>query len=501
MYTGFFAGEMVLDEFKECCAFFLNMPASAAAEKDEKDDAIRVVEGDLKAKLGTGEAGGEALAALFKPYDKHGRGEVTLSDMRTALERCLGSPLRPVVFKALCNKYDSDDVGAFLYLEWAEAFSGGEFRPKIAEEEARVWVDVPALHDFGVRPIINLVTRKPYTAEELVKKVAPMVGMPECEVRMCLWMLGRKSDLTARLVEQDVRQDGFLRDSEIRDVLERMGLIVGDDLMAQITSRCEKNADGKLSYHDMIRRISPFINPSAGMLEKMMLEKDPSVMKSRERMSKASMHEAPASPSTPKAAPSPAQQEQAGSSAKRGFIAAAAATYDDADRHSVATAALDLAPVMQRMRRVLGASWPTVLTDVSKSGKGDTVVSGSILRDSLASKGIALTSKEVRALSLRYHGAGPAVTRDGDNSGVVDVAALFKEAFAAKAAPTAGAVSPSKAGAASRTAGASLKSPLAATASMSRTGGASSPGSSQKLSSTTMAIKKISHPGQAKSLF
>jgi hypothetical protein len=112
----------------------------------------------------------------------------------------------------------------------------------------------------------------------------------------------------------------------------------------------------------------------------------------------------------------------------------------DTDADTVATAALDLSPTAQKMRKVLGKSgMAAVLADVKKStGKGSpagaSAVPGDQLRDTLAKHGVPLTGKEVRALSIKYHGSG------SGSDPVVDVEAMLRDTFIS-------APSPAKAGA------------------------------------------------------
>lgn len=481
------SGEMTLNEFRACISFFLHIPASAGAQRDEAADSVQVLHTDLHARLGAGEAGGEALSHAFAAHDPHKRGEVDLADMRVVVERILGEPLRDVAYKALVAKYDPDDVGAFLYNEWASEFSNGAFRAAMQQEEAREWVEVPALHAAGLRPIINPISRKLYSAEEIVKKGAVNIGMPENELRMILFLMHRKEELVKALKAVDVRGDGHIRKAELGDVLEGLGLVTDENLLSSLSGRCTQNADGKLAYNDLVRRFSPFLHPSDIMLDKMLLEKDPAVAKAR---AKAAARPSPVLTSPPDLGV--AGRTLAGGSAasgsstpKRGPLGAVAASYDD-DRGSVATGAMDLSPTVAKLRKVLGSSWSGVLAETLKAqakvgGSGDGLVSGTVLRDMLAAKGVALTSKELRALSLRFHGGGPVVTRDGDASGVVDVPALMKETFGSGKPTT----SP-------------IKLPAAALRTTVRPAHAPQP---KALTSASMSITKGAHAGETRGIF
>jgi hypothetical protein len=122
--------------------------------------------------------------------------------------------------------------------------------------------------------------------------------------------------------------------------------------------------------------------------------------------------------------------------------ARSAASNDDA--RSVATAAMDLDPIAQKMRRVLGKTWMNVARDIERKAEREAVragsaapsktgvVSASLVRDALAEKGVPLTSKEVRAISLKYHGGGVPSTRTVDGS--VDVSRVMSDVFGASGA-------------------------------------------------------------------
>ncbi len=84
---------------------------------------------------------------------------------------------------------------------------------------------------------------------------------------------------------------------------------------------------------------------------------------------------------------------------------------------------MDLSSTASKMRKVLGKTgYAAVLAEVKKSAaaSGSSSLPGGALRDTMAKHGVPLTGKEVRALSLKYHGDGA----DG-----VDVAAMLKDTF------------------------------------------------------------------------
>ena len=68
---------------------------------------------------------------------------------------------------------------------------------------------------------------------------------------------------------------------------------------------------------------------------------------------------------------------------------------------TVNTANMDLSATHAKMKKVLGRSMQSVMEDVKKK-TGSPKVEGEVFRDHLASAGVPLTGKEVRAIALKY---------------------------------------------------------------------------------------------------
>jgi hypothetical protein len=62
---------------------------------------------------------------------------------------------------------------------------------------------------------------------------------------------------------------------------------------------------------------------------------------------------------------------------------------------------MDLSATHAKMKKVLGRSMQSVMEDVKKK-TGSPKVDGDVFRDHLASAGVPLTGKEVRAIALKY---------------------------------------------------------------------------------------------------
>ena len=92
---------------------------------------------------------------------------------------------------------------------------------------------------------------------------------------------------------------------------------------------------------------------------------------------------------------------------------------------SVATSQLDVNATEEKMRRVLGKSWTAVFKQVKDS---EAAPRPDAFRDMMAERGVPLTSKEVRALGLKYSADG----------GAIDAQRLLTSTFGGKAGPRPG---------------------------------------------------------------
>jgi len=454
---------VTLGEFQAAVGHFARKAGKTGISPDEAA-ALTVID-ELHGILGIDEGAGAALYELLSAYDPAGRSEISLSELGHALST-LGINPSPATLGVLFAKYDEEGVGAFAYPLFASDLSAGAFIPpsKMAGEEGgeAQWRGIPALEAAGLRPDGNPITRAPYEIKALITKVSPRLGLSDVETRMIFYCVGRRAALLAAFKEQeDGTEPGTVTIDGLRAALTHMDVDPGEELMAQISNRY-RTPTSRFPYLTFISRFTPLITVSEGMLKKLMLERDPAATAAALSKSGAAATYSTAAKAAPPGSnlpynpaatqPSPAQEEAAdvgelgisglsvsgtrggveeGGASRVGRRGMSYAASDMSDTASVATAALDLAPIGAKLRRVLGSSWSAVMgealkSSVKKGGEG-ALVSGTILRDTLAAKGVALTSKELRALSLRYHGSGPAVTRSEE--GVVDVEALMAATF------------------------------------------------------------------------
>jgi hypothetical protein len=194
-----------------------------------------------------------------------------------------------------------------------------------------------------------------------------------------------------------------------------------------------------IDFEELNARLGNFMSISDGNLSRLMLQRKAgaSGKASGAGAAAAASSSSSSSSSASASASSPAHGLDGTTkpSTPRGF----------SDTDTVATAALDLSPTAQKMRKVLGRQGMTaVLGDAKKisakagSPASAAVVPASQLRDTMAKHGVPLTAKEVRALSIKYHGTtGPAATRSAE--GVVDVEAMLRDTFISNGPPSGGA--------------------------------------------------------------
>jgi Ca2+-binding EF-hand superfamily protein len=245
-----------------------------------------------------------------------------------------------------------------------------------------------------------------------------------------------------RLVAKDVltkldgNKDGCLTLRELQKALQQLGIDPTDDVTEMLIAKYDTHHNGQLDLNEFMHKLSPYMGLSDANLARMNLaRKNPMGPMPKERQ----VAGAAAAPAKGAAAPSPAKAESHGSHGSHGASASSAsasfaspsragagAGAGAGDAETIATANLDLSSTHAKMRKVLGRSMAAVLAEVKRkgsSGGGSGAVSGEAFRDVLASAGVPLTSKEVRALSLKY----------GSGNGSLQVDEIWRETFTSPA--------------------------------------------------------------------
>lgn len=443
-------GEMTFEEFRDCMQDYLRIPTglNESGPKEKPTAALETAEKKVAAFLPKDV---DAICALFKPFDPHGSGEVVYDDFRRGLENC-DVRLTDAQFLSLCFKLDAIDDGIIAYRDFARMVCGGDKTVPGASNGPRVldlfanWVKI------GLRPQVDVITGRPYDKDVAAKQAAVRMGISEMEAKLAHALIGRKQDLKSAFLRYDSHHCGEMSKADVGHMLESLDVPVNNDLISTLFSKYDVNKNGMLEYDEWFRWMSPMLELSEANLRRLGLERMLPHEQKDLKAQLAAMHGQAAEASSPPAAAPEATRRHSfsahavGSRASapgvastvnriRGIAnsASAASGSNFSDLQSVATANLDLEPTYAKMRKVLGKSALTVLAgDIKKKAiaqaskyGGDVaslssgVVPASIVRDSLAERGVALTSKEVRAISMRYHGSGSAATRTAD--GVVDL--------------------------------------------------------------------------------
>jgi Ca2+-binding EF-hand superfamily protein len=436
-------GEMTLEEFRECMQSYMKIPTSIDSDHapETKSGALKVAEAAVEATLPKDV---ERICSLFRPFDPNGNFEVSYEDFRLGLEAG-GVKLTNPQFLSLVYKLDAIDDGIVGYRDFARQVCGGDapVAPTGALDGLKHWIAL------GIRTAINNLTGRPMSRDDAVKRASSKTGLSEMEIRLAHSLLGRRQDLKAAFIRYDTSKRGEMSHSDVVHMLEALDVPVNKDLMETLFQKYDQNRNGELDYPEFEKWMGPLMEVSDGNLKRLGLER-----MSAEELAEARKGQGGggatgavrrASASGPSGARRASGSGPSGRRASGSGLPRRPGAGDDAQ--SVVTAAMDLDPIAQKMRRVLGKAWMNVARDVEKKAEHEAARAGtalpqgglvpaSVLRDTLAERGVPLTSKEVRAISLKYHGSGTPASRGID--GAVDVERMTAAMFSGSARPTGG---------------------------------------------------------------
>ena len=279
-----------------------------------------------------------------------------------------------------------------------------------------------------------------------------------------------------RLYDED--KSGELSYDEFRNMIRSMNVGMTNEHIVALIQRYDPDGDGSISYDEFCKMVGPLIHPDAKNTSKahedMMVKsgaQDGLIMNANKKFAKVEDDDGPIGGFGDGKAPAPTKADEikkaaakddhhhddhheeehaAGGDPQPPEAAAAraaapaahhgggsaAAHHGGAAHHgvaaaavrragSVATSQLDVNATEEKMRRVLGKSWTAVYKQVKDA---EAAPRPDAFRDMMAERGVPLTSKEVRALGLKY-GAG---------EGAIDAQRLLTSTFQGKAAPRPG---------------------------------------------------------------
>jgi hypothetical protein len=307
----------------------------------------------------------------------------------------------------------------------------------------------------------------------------------------------------------DADKSGDLSYKEFRQAFEFMCMPLKDYQFDAMVARFDPSGKGVIKYDDFNRVIGPLIHPEARDSSRAMQSIEetsgaqsglvfhpgaklggnvPFAVRTARLAAEAQLLGAKAKPQAPafgtysvlsgssssgraqvEAFPEPEEEaaQQEGQQAQASGSSAAAAASSSSSSSSSSSAAapaaaapLDVAKLEERVRKALGRAWVHVAAEVKKAGGGGRggSVAVDVLRDVLAERGVALTSREAQALASRY--AAP--------SGGVEVdrllSTVFKASFAGALPSKPAAAAPSVRSGSSRGAAPAAAAPAAPSA-------------------------------------
>ena len=412
------SGEMLFPEFKACIEDYLKLPTEAdtGGPKEKATAALEIAEKAVQTKLPKNV---EAIKAFFKKYDEFSNNEVSYDGFKRGLADA-GIVLSKAQFDSLCYKLDALDDGIISYTDFALIVVGGNAKVEAANFPG----GFPGWERHGIRPMLDIVTGKPYPIDVACTHASAKLGLSIAEGRLVFALLGRRADLKAECARLDPEGAGSMSKDKFAYMLDNFGAPSGDDILSTVMQKFDRLRSGRLNYVDLERWLGPLIEPTDSNLRRFNLEKNAANIV----LGSAAVSSAAASSSSASASKAGGAQKKLGGTSR-----------DDSDK-SVATDALDMSAAYHKMQRVLGKKWVQVVEEMKRRAVHESaagrqqpskasLVPASVLRDSFADHGVALTSKEVRGLSLHYCGAGPRATRQAD--GAVDLE-LLQQVFLGK---------------------------------------------------------------------
>jgi len=348
------------------------------------------------------------IEAAFKEVDTDGSGLISHPEFIQLLRRLGLGKISNDESYSMMVKYRSKDntTGDMTFDEFKTCMT----------EYMKIPVDVDAIEE-EIKPM-PLVQAEKIIAEKLFNKFSAV-------------------QRAFRLYDED--KSGELSYDELRRMFRSLNLNLSDEHFVALVRRYDPNGDGSITYEEFNAQIGPLIHPDATDTSRSMQEllvrgnaQDSLVFDPNKRVGHHEEEEdyiggaPPSPPSSPSKTPvSPTKTEsnntnkndnaRRASHSSTGAASVSGSASNNAPNRahragSIATSQFDVGTTEEKMRRVLGRSWVAVYRDVRKQeGVDPSNIGGEKFRDFMAEKGVPLTGKEVRALSLKYHGNGDSI--------------------------------------------------------------------------------------------
>jgi Ca2+-binding EF-hand superfamily protein len=356
------------------------------------------------------------IESAFKAVDTDNSGYISAQEFYQLLKKLGMAKMNAedMAYMMQRHRKPENDTGEMSYEEFTECI----------HEYMKIPSDVDNYED-GLKPM-PLVEAEKIMAEKLFNKFDRVTK-------------------AFRLYDED--KSGELSYDEFRNMIKSMNVGLTNDHVVALIKRYDPDGDGSISYDEFCKMVGPLIHPDAINTSKsfttMMevsgaqdgLSHDPNKKmrhkpkEEEEVIGGTGSHSDPQPVSAEDKISAPVGVSSSSSSSSQSILAPIARAGASSGvsgvpplrrAGSVATSQMDVNATEAKMRHVLGKSWVHVYKQVK--GTESSAVSGDSFRDMMAERGVPLTSKEVRALSLKYSA--------GD--GTLDAEKLLTSTFSGK---------------------------------------------------------------------
>jgi len=425
------------DQFKLTMDEYLKVPeVEKAAEEASKHDYLPILSLVHAEKLLCEKLWGKfaAVQRAFRLFDEDKSGDLSYDEFRAAL-RSLGVNLTEPDFRELMGKYDTNGDGSISYDEF-NAQVGSLIHPdavntRMKDMEEKSGAQEDALHFNpnkmlgGHRP--SAAEKGARTLEEKAALLAPRLGLCVGEALLAYNLYGRYHDLQKAFRDFDVDYSGKLSSTELRGMLRELHVRLTDDAFEELIMKYDRDGDGGVSYDELNALLSPLLMENPGTAELLGISdaRDRLITLHNENGEDGEMGEAETAVEETKDGSSVDARPTVPKLSLAGSVGGSKMSVASSAR-SVATRDIDLVSTESKMRKILGKSWLGAYKSMKKKEQkdGSDGLTTGRFRDAMAERGVPLTSKEVRALALKYSARGAKSSR-GSN---LDYGKLMKHA-------------------------------------------------------------------------
>lgn len=397
------SGEMLYEEFKDTMMEFLKVPTHEIND----DKPSELLSGGLAILKSACTGKRKEFMQAFKEFDRHGQGEVNYEQFRTTLDK-LGVKMSKEQTNAIAKEYDALDDGGVYYKELITTLTGGE---EVGEDKNKIEI-YTNLAEFDIEPQLSIVTGKPIDQSEMPANVAHKTGLGLHDAHIALKCLGLKQVIKDVMTKTDLDKDGCLTGKEMIKALSQLNVNPTADMIEYLISKYAVRGNGQIDIAEFLHKVTPFMGLSDANLARLDLKrKNPLAPPPKERQVVAAPASSRRGPQPPPGYVAEKKEEEekheeylsstGGVSSPTIQSPGAFASTGRDGAETVNTANMDLSATHAKMKKVLGRSMQSVMEDVKKK-TGSPKVEGEVFRDHLASAGVPLTGKEVRAIALKY---------------------------------------------------------------------------------------------------